>query len=152
MMYTLTLLHLLVLSSFVHFCLPLPVSQSSVVERKAMPQSIPGAGQTDGQAQATVHSEQTTKSSSWPNKKRDPVLANIEKEYPLTHAMLKVIRDALPVPEEGLRKRDNSSIDGIPSASSVFNSLSPDTQSMLKDTMRYGIALVMKQGAWALSP
>lgn len=146
-MYAPTLLRLLVFYSFTQLCLALPVNQPSNIENE-----LPSIRQRGDEAESTLHSQQTTTTSSFGNEKRDPLPASIEKEYPLTHAMLKAIHDALPVSDRGVQKRDNSSGSGIPSASSAFNSLSPETQSMLKDTVRYGIALVMKQGAWALSP
>lgn len=122
------------------------------MERRATSLSLPGVGPVEDQAEATTQSRHTATSSVGSKQKRDTVPVNMEKEYPLTNAMLKMIRDALPVPNSGFLKRDNSSAEGIPSASSVFNTLSPDTQSTLKDTVRYGIALIMKEAAWALSP
>ena len=142
------LLQIIALTSFSQFCQPLPVSESSIEVREASPQFLPGAGETAEQAEGTISTERSNRFAP-PKDKRASTPFNIEEDFPLTHAVLKMIRDAVPEPNDGLHKRQNSS-DG--SGISGISSLSPEAQSTLKDTMRYGIALVMKTGAWALSP
>ena len=150
-MYTPTLLHVLAFMAFTRSCLPLPVSQSPNVESEMVSPRPSSAGQSELQTDATSQGRQASTISNWPKEKRASQATDQEDNLPLTNAMLKIIRDAMPVLEEGLQKRQNSN---STSASGILgiNSLSPDTQSMLKDTIRYGIALVMKTGSWALSP
>ncbi len=145
-----TLFSVIALTSFAQLCVPLPVNEVSVQNREASPQWLPGAGETADQADSTIASEQGGSWSSWPWKdKRDSAPLNIEKDFPLTHAVMMMIRDAIPEQDNGLHKRQNSS---DPSGIKGLSNLDPQTQSTLKDTIRYGIALVMKTGSWALSP
>ncbi len=147
-----TLLRIIALTSFAQICVPLPVGESAIDNREASPEWLPGAGQTAEQAEGTISREQSNPSLGPPREKRDSVPANIEEEFPLTHAVLKMIRDAIPEQDDGLHKRQNSSSSSDGSGISGLSSLSPQMQSTMKDTIRYGIALVMKTGAWALSP